>query len=263
MTNDPLFDVSGQLVLVSGGSRGIGLALAEGFVQRGARVVITGREEATLKAAAAAISTETNKAAFKVCDIANDEHVLRLAKEVQAEFGPVDTLLNVAGINIRKRTETYEMAEWDRILNINLRGLFLLTQQVGIGMLERGRGCVINIDSLNTAGPLRGVTPYAVSKAGVSMLTRSLAQEWGPRGIRVNALAPGFILTDLTRKLWSIPTMQAWMKVNTPLQRLGEVGDLVGTAIFLASPASAFMTGQVVYVDGGVSAGVNWPIELP
>jgi gluconate 5-dehydrogenase len=129
-------------------------------------------------------------------------------------------------------------------------------------MLERGSGAQINIDSLNTYAPLKGVLPYAMSKAGLSMMTRGLAEEWGPRGVRVNSLAPGFVLTDLTRKLWSDPTMQKWAGTNTPLGRLGEVEDMVGTCIFLASQASAFMTGQVVYVDGGMSAGVNWPIPL-
>ena len=129
-------------------------------------------------------------------------------------------------------------------------------------MIDRGRGTQINVDSLNTYAPLKGVAPYAISKAGISMMTRALASEWGPKGVRVNAIAPGFILTDLTKKLWSQPHMKRWGKTNTPLGRLGEVEDLVGSTIFLASAASAFMTGQVVYVDGGFSAGINWPIKL-
>jgi hypothetical protein len=124
-------------------------------------------------------------------------------------------------------------------------------------MLERGSGVQINVDSLNTYAPLKGVAPYAMSKGGLSMMTRVLATEWGPRGVRVNGLAPGFILTDLTQKLWSDPTMQEWARFNTPLGRLGQVQDLVGAAVFLASDASAFMTGQVIYVDGGMSAGVR------
>jgi NAD(P)-dependent dehydrogenase (short-subunit alcohol dehydrogenase family) len=169
----------------------------------------------------------------------------------------------VAGVNQRKRAETFTPEEFDRILNVNLRGLFFLSQAVGRHMISRRAGVIINIDSLNTYAPLLGVLPYAISKAGVSMLTRGLAAEWGQHGIRVNALAPGFILTDMTNKLWSNPTMQAWGHANTPLKRLGQVNDLVGTAIYLASPASAFMTGQVLYVDGGMSAGKMWPIELP
>jgi NAD(P)-dependent dehydrogenase (short-subunit alcohol dehydrogenase family) len=129
-------------------------------------------------------------------------------------------------------------------------------------MLERGSGCIINIDSLNTYAPLKGVTPYAMSKGGVNMMTRGLATEWGPRGVRVNAIAPGFFPTDLSKKLWAQEKMGNWGRSVTPLERLGDTPDLVGTAIFLASAASAFVTGQVLRVDGGVSAGINWPIDL-
>jgi NAD(P)-dependent dehydrogenase (short-subunit alcohol dehydrogenase family) len=129
-------------------------------------------------------------------------------------------------------------------------------------MLERKQGNQINITSLNNDRPLKGVMPYAMSKAGLGHLTRSLALEWGSRGIRVNAIAPGFILTDLTQKLWSQPKMQEWGLTNTPLRRLGQVSDLVGAAIFLASPASAFMTGQTLFVDGGFGCGLNWPIDF-
>jgi NAD(P)-dependent dehydrogenase (short-subunit alcohol dehydrogenase family) len=127
-------------------------------------------------------------------------------------------------------------------------------------MVLRGSGCQINIASLNTDRPLKNVLPYAMSKSAIAHMTRGLALEWGPRGVRVNAIAPGFILTDLTRKLWSDETMLAWGMANTPLRRLGVPDDLVGTALFLASPAAAFLTGQTLYVDGGCSAGLAWPI---
>ncbi len=137
-----------------------------------------------------------------------------------------------------------------------------MSQEVGRLMIEQKAGNQINIASLNNYAPLTGVSPYAISKGGLLMMTRSLALEWGKHGVRVNGLAPGFILTELTRKLWSDPTMQDWAKTNTPLERLGEAFDLVGTAVFLASDASAFMTGQTLFVDGGMSAGFNWPIPL-
>jgi NAD(P)-dependent dehydrogenase (short-subunit alcohol dehydrogenase family) len=260
---DELFSVAGQVVLVSGGSRGIGRALAEGFAQRGARVIITGRDQANLETTAAELSTGEFSVRPLVCDVADAASVERLVETVVGEYDRIDTLLNVAGVNNRKRAETFTPEEFDFILDINLKGSFLLAQHVGRRMIARGQGGqIINIDSLNTHAPLKGVLPYAMSKAGVSMMTRGLATEWGAHGIRVNALAPGFILTDLTRKLWSDPTMQAWGRANTPLGRIGQVEDMIGTAIFLASPASKFMTGQVVYVDGGFSAGIMWPIPL-
>jgi len=261
--SDELFQVDGQVVLVSGASRGIGRALAEGFCRRGAQVVITGREQSTLDQTAKELSELGRPVRALTCDVADAEAIPQLIQQVLSEFGRIDSLLNVAGVNKRKKVETFTPEEYDFILDINLRGAFLLAQAVGRHMIERGGGgTIINIDSLNTYSPLKGVVPYAMSKAGLSMMTRGMAMEWGEHGIRVNAIAPGFILTDLTRKLWSDPRMQAWGDANTPLKRLGQPGDLIGTAIFLASPASAFMTGQVLYVDGGITAGTMWPIEL-
>jgi NAD(P)-dependent dehydrogenase (short-subunit alcohol dehydrogenase family) len=143
-------------------------------------------------------------------------------------FGHVDTLINVAGVNRRKPALEVTEDDYDYILDTNLKGAFLLSRELGRSMVERGRGCQINIASLNTDRPLKNVMPYAVSKAGIAHLTRALAVEWGPSGVRVNAIAPGFILTDLTRKLWSEPTMQAWGLANTPQRRLGTPEDLVG-----------------------------------
>jgi gluconate 5-dehydrogenase len=147
-------------------------------------------------------------------------------------------------------------------MDINLRGSFVLAQSVGKHMIERGSGSIINIDSLNTYAPLTGVTPYAMSKAGVLMMTRSLANEWGRHGVRVNSIAPGFFPTALSKKLWAQEKMRDWAEYNTPLGKLGDVKDLVGTAVFLASDAAAFITGQTIRVDGGVTAGINWPIEI-
>lgn len=260
--SDELFSVKDQVVLVSGASRGIGRALAAGFAARNAQVIITGRDPDTLAKTAQEISTGTHTVKTVVCDVAEIEDIKRLVETVRADFPRIDTLLNVAGVNKRKRVETFTAEEYDFILDINLRGTFFLAQEVGKWMIEQKHGTVITIDSLNTYAPLKGVLPYAMSKAGVSMMTRGMALEWGEHGVRVNALAPGFILTEMTNKLWSDPTMQAWGKTNTPLRRLGLVEDMVGTAIFLASKASAFMTGQVIYVDGGFSAGTNWPIPL-
>lgn len=262
MAVDPLFSVTEQVVLVSGGSRGIGKALAGGFAEREAHVVITGRDAGTLAATAAELSVGKYPVEYLVCDVAQPEQIGRLVEEVQKRWGRIDTLLNVAGVNRRKRLETVTPEDYDYVLSINLHGAFWMAHTVGRVMLEQHSGSIINIDSLNTFAPLKGVCPYAISKAGLQMLTRSMALEWSDRGVRVNGLAPGFILTDLTRGLWSDPQMRAWGESNTPMRRLGQPADLVGTAIFLASPAAAFITGQTLYVDGGFTAGVNWPISL-
>jgi NAD(P)-dependent dehydrogenase (short-subunit alcohol dehydrogenase family) len=255
--SDSLFSVANQIVLVSGASRGIGRSIAEGFAKRGARVIITGREAATLEKAAAEIGAHPI-----VCDVAKKAAIDRLVQAALDKFGQIDTLLNVAGVNRRMLAEKLSEDDYDFILDINLKGPFLLSVAVGKAMLARGKGNQINIVSLNNDRPLKGVMPYAMSKAALSHMTRSLAMEWGPRGIRVNAIAPGFVLTDLTKKLWSQPQMQAWGETNTPLKRLGQPEDMIGAAVFLASEASAWMTGQTLFVDGGFSAGLVWPIDF-
>lgn len=259
-----MFSVEDQVVLVSGGSRGIGKALAAGFAGRGANTVISGRQAESLATTAQEISTGKHPVDYVVHDVVQAEQAGGIIEQLVSKHGRIDCLINVAGVNNRKRAENYSPEEYDFILDVNLRGAFFLAQAVGKHMIARGGGgAIINIESLNTYAPLRGVLPYAISKAGMGMMTRGLAEEWGPHGIRVNSLSPGFVLTDLTQKLWSNPTMQAWGIPNTPLRRIGVPDDMLGTAIFLASQASAFMTGQILYVDGGFSAGLNWPIELP
>jgi gluconate 5-dehydrogenase len=259
---DKLFSVADQIVLVAGASRGVGRALAEGFAERDAKVVIAGREADTLAQTAKEIAKGKHPVAFEVCDVAKPDDVAKLVRNVIGEFGHIDTLVSVAGVNKRMRAENYAIEEYDWIVNINLRGAFVVAQAVGRHMIERKSGAIINIDSLNTYAPLTGVTPYAMSKAGVLMMTRSLANEWGKHGVRVNSIAPGFFPTALSKKMWEQDKMANWAKTNTPLGKLGDVKDLVGAAIYLASPASAFVTGQTLRVDGGVTAGINWPIEL-
>ena len=260
---DPLFCVKDLVVLVSGGSRGIGKAMAKGLADRGARVFIASRDEASLKRTAAEISPSDNPVEWIVCDVADQTQITKMVDAVVQKAGRIDSLINVAGINVRKRVEEYTVEEFDKILNVNMKGAFFVAQEVGKCMIAQGKGgTIVNIDSLNSHRPLKAVQPYAMSKAAVSSMTRGMAMEWGEHGIRVNAIAPGFILTDLTRKLWSEPTMQAWNDANCPMKRLGETEDLIGTAVYMISDASRFLTGQILYVDGGITCGIQWPIPL-
>ena len=260
--SEELFSVAGQNVVVTGGSRGIGRAIAEGFAARGANVLICSRTQESVETALKEMQDAGLKADGVACDVSDEQQILTTVQTAISRLGHIDTLVNVAGVNRRKRAETVTADDYDFILDTNLRGAFLMSREVGKHMIERKSGAQINIESLNTWMPLKGVLPYAMSKFGMQGMTRGLALEWGRHGVRVNSLAPGFILTDLTRKLWSDPEMQAWNQANAPLGRLGEPEDMVGTAIFLASKASAFMTGQTLYVDGGFSAGWSWPIPL-
>jgi gluconate 5-dehydrogenase len=256
-----LFDVQNTVVLVSGGSRGIGFAMAEAFAQHGAKVVITGRDEQSLIKACKDAVPSDHPMTYQTCDVADTDAINTCVAAVIEEHARIDTLINCAGINKRMPVTEYTPDDYDQILNINLRGAFFMAQTVGKQMIKQGSGNQINIDSLSTYGSLAQVAPYGMSKSGMSSMTRVMALEWGKHGVRVNGIAPGFILTDLTRKLWSDPNMQAWNRTITPMQRMGDVEDLVGTAIFLASPAASYLTGQVIRVDGGGSAGINWPID--
>ncbi len=266
---DELFSVKDQVVLISGASRGIGRAIAKGFADRQAKVIITGRVAQTLNQTAKEICPPDGVVRAKVCDAADPKALQRLADEVVAEFGRIDTLVNCAGVNRRKKIEDYDEETYDYITNINIRGAFFLATAVGRHMIAAGRGSVINIDSINSHRPLNRVGPYAMSKAAMSSMTRSMAMEWGPHGVRVNAVAPGFTLTDLARPLWKDENLDRWRRENTPLvrpgvpeDRMGYPDDMVGVSIFLASKAASFITGQVIYVDGGTTCGLFWPIEV-
>lgn len=258
---DQLFSVKDQVVLVSGGSRGIGEAIAAGFAERGAQVIITGRNRDTLEKTVERIGTDTNPVMPLVCDVSDTNTIADCVNRVAEEFGRIDTLLNVAGVNRRMEATAFEPDDFNFIMDINLRGAFFMAQAVGRFMIMQKSGCQINIDSFASHGPLKFVVPYSMSKSGIKSMTKGLALEWGKHGIRVNGIAPGFIITDLNRQLWENQIMNEWGLQHTPLARLGNVKDLVGAALFLASEASGFMTGQTLHVDGGTSAGYAWPID--
>jgi NAD(P)-dependent dehydrogenase (short-subunit alcohol dehydrogenase family) len=178
-------------------------------------------------------------------------------------FGRIDVLFNVAGINYRHAAETFPDDKLDEVLNVNIRGNFLMARDCGRVMVEQKRGKVVNVASLHTHTSLAGMVPYGASKGAVGVMTRALAVEWAAYNIQVNAIAPGFIRTDLNAVLWENDAVRNWALARTPAGRLGAPRDLVGTAIFLASAASDFMTGQILYVDGGITAGTTWPLSVP
>jgi NAD(P)-dependent dehydrogenase (short-subunit alcohol dehydrogenase family) len=254
MDINDIFSVKDKVVHVSGGSRGIGRAIADAMGQAGARVIVSSRTEADLKATGHA---------YKVCNIADSEQIRRCTDEIVAEFGRLDVLFNVAGINFRHAAETYPEDKLDEVLGVNVRGNFLMASVSGKVMVGQKRGKVVNVASLHTHMSLAGMVPYGSSKGAIGVMTRALAVEWAAHNIQVNAIAPGFIRTDLNKVLWEDLKICDWALDRTPARRLGKPSDLVGTAIFLASAASDFMTGQVLYVDGGVTAGTTWPLQVP
>ena len=260
---DELFSVEDQVVLISGASRGIGLAIAKGFATRGAKVVITGRVPETIEAAAADIRPPGGTVLGRTHDVADAEAGQKLIDEVVDRFGRIDTLVNCAGVNKRMKVQEYGEETYDFITNINIRGAFFMSLAAGRYMIKAGKGSQINIDSINSHTPLNRVAVYAMAKAAMRQMTKCLAMEWGPHGVRVNGVGPGFTLTELARPLWEEnPQMNAWRTDNTPAKRLGAPEDMVGACIFLASDAASFVSGQTLYVDGGTTSGMFWPIPV-
>jgi NAD(P)-dependent dehydrogenase (short-subunit alcohol dehydrogenase family) len=252
------FSLQGKAALVAGASRGIGQAVAEALARAGARTILAARSVKALERIATGLREEGCQAVPLELDIAS--RASRLAAAASA--GAVDILVNVAGANVRKPFTEFTSEEYEHLLNTNLTGIFELTQAVGRGMIERGRGGkVVMIGSLTSILGLPYVAVYTVTKAALAGLTRTLAAEWGQYGIQVNCIAPGFILTDLNREMWQPPHMQEWLKATQPNPRMGKPEDIAPLATFLAGPGADYITGQVITVDGGLSSSCMWPFR--
>jgi gluconate 5-dehydrogenase len=252
---DGLFDLTGRTALVTGSTRGIGYALARGLLTAGARVVVHGRDRDRASAAASALSDETGGETLPTAfDVTTAASVDAGVAGIEAEWETPDILVNNAGMQRRAPVLDFSVADWDELVATNLTSAFLVSQRVGRGMVERGSGKIVMIGSVQSRLARPGIAPYSATKGGVVMLTRGLCADLGPRGIQANALCPGYIDTELTQALVDDPEFSEWVAGRTPAGRWGRVEDLVGALVFLASDASAFVNGQVLYVDGGMTA---------
>ena len=249
---NPLFDLTGRIALVTGSSQGLGLAIARGLAQAGAALVLNGRDQRKLAATAAVLRAEgvkVHEAAFDVTDGAASAAAVARA---EAEFGVIDILVNNAGIQQRAPLAEMTEAQWRAVIDTNLTSAFLVARAVAPRMIARGRGKIINICSVMSEVSRPTIANYAAAKGGLKMLTRAMAVEWARHGLQANAIGPGYFVTELNQALVANPEFNRWICGRTPAGRWGQPHELAGAAVFLASPASDFVNGQVLYVDGGL-----------
>jgi gluconate 5-dehydrogenase len=248
------FDLTARLALVTGSSQGIGFALAKALGQAGASVVLNGRDGAKLEAAAGELRNaglHVNTAAF---DVTDQQAVAEGIARIEREVGPIEILINNAGIQRRMPLQDFPPETWAEVMHVNLDSVFYVAQAVARAMIPRGHGKIINICSVQSELGRPGITPYAASKGAVKMLTKGMCADWAGYGLQVNGLGPGYFETELTRPLVENKEFSTWLCKRTPAGRWGKVDELGGAVVFLAAPASDFVNGQILYVDGGLTS---------
>ena len=251
---NPLFDLTGRTALVTGSSQGLGLAMARGLAQAGAALVLNGRDELKLAAAAERLRAEGARVTTAAFDVTDGAAVARAVEKIEAEFAPIDILVNNAGIHRRAPLAEMTEAQWREVLDTNLTSAFLVARAVAPRMIARRAGKIINICSVMSDVTRPTIGNYAAAKGGLKMLTRAMAVEWAKHGVQTNAIAPGYFATELNRPLMENVEFDRWIRGRTPAGRWGQPEELVGAAVFLASRASAFVNGQILAVDGGLLA---------
>ena len=248
----PLWDLSGKLALVTGAGRGLGRAMALALAEHGCDLALVARSEGQLKKTAKAITKLGRRAVFCSFDLTDAEGIPDLVEGIANEAGTVDILVNNAGTTRRAAATDMALEDWDAVMSLNVRSMFVLSREVAKRLIAQGRkGNIINVASLMSRVARPSTSAYATSKGAVLQMTRALAVEWASQGINVNAIGPGYFKTDLTKPLYTDPEFDEWVIGKTPMGRWGEPEDLAGLVVFLASPASDFVTGQIVYADGG------------
>lgn len=254
MSNQSIFDLKGRTALITGSSRGLGRAMAEGLAAAGARVLINGTDTSRVAQTVAEFRSAGYEADAASFNVTVEEEVKAAFEGLDAAGVAVDILVNNAGIQYRKPMVELETADWQRVIDTNLTSAFVIGREAAKRMIARGHGKIVNIGSLTSELARATIAPYTVAKGGIKMLTRAMAAEWAQHGIQANAIGPGYMLTDMNEALISNPDFDAWVKGRTPSKRWGKPEELIGTAVFLSSSASDYVNGQIIYVDGGMLA---------
>ena len=252
---DALFDLSGRVAVVTGTSRGLGQTFARALARAGADLVLTSRTRASLEAFEAEIRGLGRRAISLELDVRSQESIQKMVGQAEGEFSHIDILVNNAGCNVRKPALDVTWEDWNLVLDTNLRGSFFLAQVVARGMVKRGYGRIINIGSVTSVAGYAGLGPYGASRGGIRQLTMSLADDWGPYGITVNCLAPGWFRTEQNKVLYESREWVEYLSDRIPVKRPGQPADLESAVVFLAAESSRYITGQTLLVDGGISTG--------
>jgi gluconate 5-dehydrogenase len=254
MMTPELFRLDKRLALITGSSGGIGFALARGLAQSGATIILNGRNTDKLAAAATELRAENLSVHTRVFDASDALAVQTAVDNIESTLGAIDILINNAGMQRRAPLEDFTTEHWHELMRTNVDSVFLVGQAVARKMIPRKRGKIINICSVQSELGRPNIAPYTASKGAVKMLTKGMAIDWGPHGIQVNGLGPGYFKTELNEKLVADAQFSAWLTGRTPNRRWGNVEELAGAAVFLASDAASFVNGHILYVDGGVTA---------
>jgi len=251
-----LFDLSGKTALITGAGRGIGFALAGGLAEAGAKIILNGRDSAEVERAVETLEKQGHDVTALLFDVSDDRAVSGAIDGYEKQTGSVDIVINNAGMQHRSSLVDFEPEMFDRVLATNTQGVFHVARAAARHMIKRKKGKIINIASIMSKMARHHVGAYVTSKAAVAGLTRAMTSEWAEYGINCNAIGPGYIATELTQALFSDQSFSSWLTDNTPAGRWGQVQDLIGTAIYLSAPASDFVYGQIIYVDGGMTTTV-------
>ncbi|MGE0499521.1 MAG: SDR family oxidoreductase [Rhizobiaceae bacterium] len=251
-----LFDLTGTLALVTGSTRGIGLALAKGLAAYGASIAVNGRTSATVQAASRDLRESGHTVVEAPFDVTDHDGVDAAVARIEAEAGPIGILVNNAGVQFRAPLDEFPEAEWEHLFRTNVSGAFHVGKAVARRMIPRGRGKIINIASVQAELARPRIAPYAATKGAIRNLTRGMCADWARHGLQINAVAPGYFRTELNKALADDPAFTTWLEARTPAGRWGNLDELVGAAVFLASEASSFVNGHTLHVDGGICASV-------